>query len=830
MKQNYLLGFLVFFLLQISLSQDWVLQHPFSVLSTIRDVEMHPDGKGYAVGDDGTILVTSNFGNQWELKETPHVSPYRFVHSMTGTNGQLVLAGGQKMARSDDFGATWVSVAPSLSNIQSFHSLDENIVYLTTIQQGVHKSTDGGLSWTEIENVPGTNHEDVYFFDENNGIVMADVGDDYRFLTTSDGGTNWTEQTTGYPFLQRMDFATDLIGFAVGPLTTIKTTDGGQSWTELVNSPEGSKGVFAINADTIWTLRGLGYNFSNDGGETWSDHGSPNGGGNTEGIFALDGQNIWITQANTSVKYTSDGGETWSDQVGGPKGFISAIDMLNDQEGFAGGGDMILRTNNGGAIWEPFPVIENTIINDIKMIDQNKLLVVGRGGLLLSTDRGENWSEVPNLDTWWEELHYFSDDKIILGNISGEIWKVNITGDQATLVQDLGSQINGIDFTDDMKGITITRDGLIFRTSDGGDSWSEVFDNQGELSTVKWVTNDILLVTRRFDQNILRSSDSGDTWDDVNLTRSTFWGELSFYDDMNGYLAGGSAVQGIIMRTRDAGLTWETEYSSTTSFQAIDAPSPGEQLAWAVGNGGQIIRYSDCNIAPNLTGLNQSNLICSQDTVDLEVTFEGVDIFEWTVPSDFTIIGNDASARIQLLMGETSGTVSVIGRNSCGDETEILMTTLAPLPNQEAVISQDETTLTCETNAVVFQWFKDGQAIIGANTSVFTATETGSYTVVITSANGCQSPPSNAIDIVITSVIEFQKLGIEVFPNPVNTELFIQGLLDNDKVEFYNIGGHQIQPSETNRTHFRVDDLEPGFYVLRILRDGRKASMKVVVY
>jgi hypothetical protein len=78
---------------------------------------------------------------------------------MTGAYGQHVLAGGQKMAFYDDFGATWVAVAPSLNNIQSFQSLDENIVYLATIQQGLYKSTGGGLSCSEIENVPGTNHE-----------------------------------------------------------------------------------------------------------------------------------------------------------------------------------------------------------------------------------------------------------------------------------------------------------------------------------------------------------------------------------------------------------------------------------------------------------------------------------------------------------------------------------------------------------------------------------------------------------------------------------------------------------------------------------------------
>ena len=69
----------------------------------------------------------------------------------------------------------------------------------------------------------------VYFTDNNTGTV---VGNDGAILRTTDGGQNWTPQTSGtINQLRAVWFADANTGTVVGDLGTIlRTTDGGQTW------------------------------------------------------------------------------------------------------------------------------------------------------------------------------------------------------------------------------------------------------------------------------------------------------------------------------------------------------------------------------------------------------------------------------------------------------------------------------------------------------------------------------------------------------------------------------------------------------------------------
>lgn len=69
------------------------------------------------------------------------------------------------------------------------------------------------------------------------------------------------------------------------------------------------------------------------------------------------------------------------------------------------------------------------------------------------------------------------------------------------------------------------------------------------------------------------------------------------------------------------------------------------------------------------------------------------------------------------------------------------------------------------------QWFMDGSPISGANNQDYSATESGSYTVVHTSTDGCVSEPSAPIDIDFSSVKEMGTFTFKYHPNPFSNEL-----------------------------------------------------------
>jgi hypothetical protein len=88
------------------------------------------------------------------------------------------------------------------------------------------KTTDGGDNWSYQTSGINTWWHGVSFTDENNGTAVADFG---TIIRTTDGGQNWVLQTSGTnTFLEDVCFTDALIGTAVGDSgTIIRTTNGG---------------------------------------------------------------------------------------------------------------------------------------------------------------------------------------------------------------------------------------------------------------------------------------------------------------------------------------------------------------------------------------------------------------------------------------------------------------------------------------------------------------------------------------------------------------------------------------------------------------------------
>jgi hypothetical protein len=141
-------------------------------------------------------------------------------------------------------------------------------------------------------------------------------------------------------------------------------------------------------------------------------------------------------------------------------------------------------------------------------------------------------------------------------------------------------------------------------------------------------------------------------------------------------------------------------------------------------------------------------------------------------------------------------------------------------------ISQSGSVLT-SSSGVGNQWYKNGTIIPGATASIYTATTSGSYTVIVTT-NGCSSPASNTVTITATSVKEeITASGVLIYPNPNHGtfEVKLNGIQKNGSIEIYNITGQLIAtyPIVSNQngsvTPVSLQHLAPGTYVLKVTSD-----------
>jgi photosystem II stability/assembly factor-like uncharacterized protein len=227
--------------------------------NTLHGVYFLDPNQGVAVGDGGTILRTTDGGATWLSIASGVGDTLRSV-SFNGANG---ICGGdsQDILHSTDSGASWqisqsgffgggFPGAQMLSATVGFVA-GQNSIFAPL----VGASTDGGATWTFQDflfenNEGGCN--DVFFFDPNTGLVSGSVFDGRGAIArTTDGGTNWSTLFFDQP-IEGVAFPTAASGFAVGAVGRIlHTTDTGASWTDQTSGSSANLHDISFASDAL---------------------------------------------------------------------------------------------------------------------------------------------------------------------------------------------------------------------------------------------------------------------------------------------------------------------------------------------------------------------------------------------------------------------------------------------------------------------------------------------------------------------------------------------------------------------------------------------------
>jgi photosystem II stability/assembly factor-like uncharacterized protein len=202
---------------------------------------------GWAAGDSGTIIRTTNGGFSWLLLNTG-------IYSFT----------------IDDI---------TFPNVNYGWAVCLDSVYRTIVL----KTTNGGNSWTKSY-FPDSSmiFKTIFFINQNTGYISGYSG---RIFKTTSGGANWFE--CGYDslscliFFPKEDiyFVDSLNGFSCGGVLdlqgmVLKTTNAGATWVSLCLSPEPLRALLHKEGNMVYAMGGdfdLGsmYVVSNDFGISW---------------------------------------------------------------------------------------------------------------------------------------------------------------------------------------------------------------------------------------------------------------------------------------------------------------------------------------------------------------------------------------------------------------------------------------------------------------------------------------------------------------------------------------------------------------------------------
>ena len=288
---------------------------------------------------------------------------------------------------------------------------------------GIMKSTDGGMSWKQVD--LGINFTSIQYIwvDPLNPSTVVAIGEEWGttggIFKTVNGGLSWQETYSGNG--DNLQFVTNRGLYAFMEHSVLLSTDFGSRWVNVSSTSSvidygmaldnGSKIVLAeddLNAGSMKIF------VSNNGGSSYNAGSQsftiPNvldliadpsnssiqwmmhlAGYNNNSIFkSVDGGMIW-----ESVNYTSLGMTSFTDPNYCPQ--VIAYDPGNSSIMYIGGEVYVAKSVNGG---NSFTELTNIVTSPYRIVvdplNDNNIYVGGEQGIFVSHDGGSTWESVNN--------------------------------------------------------------------------------------------------------------------------------------------------------------------------------------------------------------------------------------------------------------------------------------------------------------------------------------------------------------------------------------------------------------------------------------------------
>lgn len=171
-------------------------------------------------------------------------------------------------------------------------------------------------------------------------------------------------------------------------------------------------------------------------------------------------------------------------------------------------------------------------------------------------------------------------------SLNGVILKTTDGGTNWSVLSSSTYSISGIHFINASEGWAVGN-GTILRTTDGGATWT--YSNFGvNIKDVYFINSYTGWIIG--DKTIFMTTDTGSTWY-IQYTSTRPLYEMHILDNDTGYVSGGS---GTVLKTTDGGNTWlELNTSSQENLLSISVVNDD---IWAVGYYGEIIHSKDCGL------------------------------------------------------------------------------------------------------------------------------------------------------------------------------------------------------------------------------------------
>lgn len=339
-----------------------------------------PDGSLWLSDDRGMILRSVDAGNTWKNLAC-YSDAFTKITFNSPLSGWISISNNYNLLmHTSDGGKTWIPHLPFdtlkyISNGPFFLDEKNGWYYEELGEYGygrmLKKTTDNGVTWTEVSRLPSSTSEYFYPISDSVLITSLTTPGNPEWAISKDAGKNWTDSRNLHKqdsvdfwdlFSYRYKKINRTTGLGIiqkdnGRVRT--TTNAGSTWkTTPLPPPLDKQNIVACIIDSnLWWVVG-GYKYlarTTDGGVTWKDYTSK-----------INLKEYSISRIEFSDKYN---------------GVISTYGNID--------GTIIFVTTNGGESWErasielfdEYPV---KYVRDITSSSDGTFWACGENGMLIS--------------------------------------------------------------------------------------------------------------------------------------------------------------------------------------------------------------------------------------------------------------------------------------------------------------------------------------------------------------------------------------------------------------------------------------------------------------
>jgi photosystem II stability/assembly factor-like uncharacterized protein len=367
---------------------------------------------------------------------------------------------------------------------------------------GVLKSTDGGLTWRELNRANGLQNlyiGSLFMHAKDPKTLLAGAGnnawrDGSGVYLSTDGGETWSQTLSGgLHAITAVEFSESNpnIAYAGSESAIYRSQDGGRAWREFTRPVDRAWGPPGMRA-------GFPIDFQVDQREPMRLFANDYGGGNF---------------------VSADGGQTWREASRGYTGaqmHALAVDPTAPAVVYAGGRSAFFKSTDGGGSWRainyPPAVLHEGAAVAISPLDRQLVLVSDQmaGRLWRSNDGGNSWQTVVDYSERLSNLRVSDANDRMQGFTT-----IAFAPSDPRIVFG-GFAVRSCVFANNPKYCQVPTLVGVHYSSDGGSVWraspAEALGNRSVLSLVVHPDNPDVVYAATAGAGVLKSVDGGRTW------------------------------------------------------------------------------------------------------------------------------------------------------------------------------------------------------------------------------------------------------------------------------------------------------------------------------